>query len=155
MSESDTRIQEEPRPTSFSRRNFLKFAAGGIAGATLVGAARSSVLPIPGWPTDNEVPLEDLEENTFARHLGEDFTFQRDSLETVDLELVEVSNFLSKPGWTTGDTFSAVFRGPKDRPLNQATYAVEHKSIGAFSLFIVPIYPDSNAANYEAIFNRI
>jgi len=59
------------------------------------------------------------------------------------------------PEPSSDDSFSVVFRGARDRPLHQATYSVDHTSLGTFPLFVVPIYPDADALNYEAIFNRM
>jgi len=48
--------------------------------------------------------------------------------------------------------FSIVFRGPRNVVLPQRIYEVEHDTIGAFPLFLVPIGPDQEGMLYEAIF---
>lgn len=47
------------------------------------------------------------------------------------------------------DPFSLVFRGPKETPLGQRTYVIEHDVTGPLEVFLVPI----GFAEYEAVFN--
>ena len=138
-----------------SRRRFLKYAAGGMAGIALItlDSGRSiSKLSIESAAIDS---LNHLEKSVFAQHLGEIFTIRRGALDTVDIELVEVSDFLHKDIHPVSESFSIVFRGSKYQPLEQGTYEVEHSAIGTFFLFIVPIYHEEGSLNYEAVFNRL
>lgn len=48
--------------------------------------------------------------------------------------------------------FSLVFRGPRAPILAQQTVRLEHATLGAFELFIVPIGVDAAGARYEAVF---
>ncbi len=54
-----------------------------------------------------------------------------------------------------GENYSLLFRGALDRPLSSGTYEFEHRRLGAFGLFIVPMRSDGRNAYYEAVFNRI
>ena len=49
--------------------------------------------------------------------------------------------------------FSVVLRGPREQPLRQGTFAVEHPSRGRLQIFLVPIARSAAAIDYEAIFN--
>lgn len=141
--------------TDPSRRRFLKYAAGGMAGIALftLDSGRSiSKLGIEAATMDS---INRLERPIFAQHLGEIFTIRRGALDTVDIELIEVSDFLNKDTHPVSESFSIVFRGPRYHPIEQGTYEVEHSVIGTFFLFIVPIYPKEGSLNYEAVFNRL
>jgi hypothetical protein len=48
--------------------------------------------------------------------------------------------------------FSLIFRGPPAVLLPQRIYRLEHATLGAFELFIVPLGPDAQGLRYEAIF---
>ena len=37
----------------------------------------------------------------------------------------------------------------------ELTYRFEHRKIGSFNLFIVPMSGDRNGEHYEAVFNRL
>jgi hypothetical protein len=93
-----------------------------------------------------------LTENEFSKHVNTKF---RVAVEPpVELELTEVKGYLSKPNEQTGmERFSAFFRGPGDRYLQQKVYALEHEQMGAFELFLVPVSQDQTGLRYEAVFN--
>ena len=144
----------DPDKHSVSRRQFLKVAAGGIAGAAvLTSGADGFTSLVAGGPTP-QVLLKDLKKSAFAQHLGEDFKIRKGLLETVDFKLIEVSG-IAYALTSTEESFSVVFRGPHDLPLKQDTYMVEHKAIGAYPLLIVPVYYDGDGLHYEAVFNRL
>lgn len=49
--------------------------------------------------------------------------------------------------------FALTFRGgPPGRYLPQRTYTLEHETLGALPIFLVPISPDAEGIRYEAIF---
>ena len=88
----------------------------------------------------------------FARQLHSHFQVERHGASPVSLELVEAGDVVFS-GPT--ETFSILFRGPPDVFLPQATYQLEHDSIGFFDLFTVPIRAEPDGTYYEAIFNRL
>jgi hypothetical protein len=49
-------------------------------------------------------------------------------------------------------SFSLVFYGPPHPVLPQRIYRFEHATLGSFDLFIVPIGPEGEAMQYEAVF---
>ncbi len=138
-----------------SRRDFVKFAGKGA-----LGIAFLSVTPIGSTrfltesPDPNDI-VQHLRRSTFGGHLGEDFRVVKGAFDGVNLELVEVADAGPKAVASSQETFSIVFRGPNDQPLEQSTYMVEHQAFGTFPLFIVPTYGKSDGAHYEAVFNRM
>jgi hypothetical protein len=70
----------------------------------------------------------------------------------VPVELVSATEL---PG--QGSCFSLIFRAAADAPLAQCTYRVEHPSLGAFPLFLVPLGPseDDGRMELQAIVNRL
>jgi hypothetical protein len=56
---------------------------------------------------------------------------------------------------TTQEQFSLIFYGPKDVPLAQGTFELEHEKMGRFAIFLVPMNPDQRGPRYQAVFNRL
>lgn len=48
--------------------------------------------------------------------------------------------------------FTLTFRGPADPPLPQATYQLDHESLGSHGIFLVPIARGEDGSSYEAVF---
>jgi len=94
-----------------------------------------------------------LTEKEFSQHLGTRFRVKLDPKE-VELELVEVEGYVSKPNEQKGlERFSVFFGGPGDVFLRQGIYRMEHERMGEFEIFIVPIRQEQNGFRYEAVFN--
>lgn len=55
-------------------------------------------------------------------------------------------------GRSVAAPFALLFYGPGERLLPQRIYRLEHATLGAFDLFIVPLGPDAQGLRYEAIF---
>ncbi len=53
----------------------------------------------------------------------------------------------------TREPFSLIFLGPMTTVLPQKTYLVEHEKMGAMEIFLVPIGPNGNGMQYQAVFN--
>jgi hypothetical protein len=77
----------------------------------------------------------------FAPFVETTFRFLPDAQSRHDLELVEALALPRPESWPFRDPFRLVFHGPADLDLAQRTYAVEHDSLGAFDLFVVPQEP--------------
>lgn len=93
-----------------------------------------------------------LTEAEFSKHVNTKFRVATEP--PVELELTEVKGYLSKAHEETGmERFSAFFRGPSDRYLEQKTYSIEHEQMGVFDLFLVPVNQDQSGFRYEAVFN--
>lgn len=88
---------------------------------------------------------------TYVPLVGSSFDVERPDGEHVAVELVGAT---SLPG--RGECFSLLFRGPADAPLDQRTYLVEHRVLGEFPLFLVPLGPGEDGAHqFEAVVNRL
>ena len=92
--------------------------------------------------------LETLTKEIWTDCLNEGFIIAR----SIEMELVEVNSLGHKHPRAEREPFSLVFRGPKAPVLIQKIYPVEHQSLGALDLFLVPIGPDGEGMRYEAIF---
>ena len=96
-----------------------------------------------------------LTEKEFSRHLNTKFRVRVDAARQIELELVEVKGYASKPDEQGGmERFSAFFHGPGER-LPQRTYSLEHERMGTFDLFLVPVGRDKSGFRYEAVFNYL
>jgi hypothetical protein len=103
--------------------------------------------------------LDQLTVSDFSGHVNHRFRVPLDSGEVFELELIEAdtigeSHRPASPG-IRDQAFSLIFRGPRDRPLSQQIYPIEHPTRGTLGIFLVPLGPkgDSNGLHYQAIFN--
>jgi hypothetical protein len=90
--------------------------------------------------------LETLTLDDFAPLRGERFRIAPEDAPAFDAVLVEVTEIAREPGGRA--PFSLVFQGGPTPPLVQRTYRLEHETLGAIEVFLVPVGPDS----YEAVF---
>lgn len=58
----------------------------------------------------------------------------------------------ARPG-TTRAPFALTFHGAPALRLPQRIYRLEHATLGAMEIFLVPIAADAKASQYEAVFN--
>ena len=106
----------------------------------------------------NLKPLAQLTCANFADAVKTKFRVWIAPEDSLELELMQVT----KPRITvTGgarnaayENFALLFQGPSGRPLPQQLYFFESEALGRFELFIVPVSSDSQAAQYQATFNR-
>lgn len=89
--------------------------------------------------------------DTFSGHVGTRFLMHYGDSRTAELELISVSDVGSSPRQIQ---FSLEFQGPGDAPIAQGIYRIEHNTLGALELFLVPIGRNQTGVRYEAIFNR-
>lgn len=68
------------------------------------------------------------------------------------LELVAVNEANYSP---RVENFSLLFRGPLAPVLPQRIYHLKHDTLGSVEIFLVPLGPDGEGMQYEAIFNRL
>ncbi len=98
--------------------------------------------------------LEKLTHKDFAKHLNQRFRLRSEDGE-LQLELIEATAIRTSGKRPDGvrAPFSLVFRGPKEVPLAQMMYDIEHQAMGNLGLFMVPIGPDDQGMLYEVVFN--
>jgi len=135
------------------RREFIKTTSAavlalGVAPGTLASKPR----PRSVVGRKRPVPLSNLHYADFAEQLDTPFLVTGSSGGELPLLLAEAEDLRHRFG---AENFSIVFHGPSDQPLAQGTYQFEHRSLGAFMLFIVPMRGDGRKASYEAVFNRV
>ncbi len=70
-----------------------------------------------------------------------------DSGKVLSLQLFEVT---ARPAPRDYEQYSALFRGPAEPVLPQATYLMKHPAFGELPLFIVPVARDATSVTYEA-----
>jgi len=96
--------------------------------------------------------LDTLKKHSFDPHLNSKFEIHTESVGKVDVELVEITE--SKQA--NQDSFSVIFRGPKDKIFEQKIHHVKHPKMGEFDLFLVPIiHPKQDGMYYQAAFCRL
>ncbi len=88
-----------------------------------------------------------------TRLVGTQFRVLTAAAEGIELELAQ-TNSKPEPG-ARFECFSLVFKGPVGRMLRQGTYRFEHRQLGGFDLFIVPVGQETGACLYQADFNRL
>jgi len=92
-----------------------------------------------------------LTADEFASQVNSRFRLIAGPESAMDVELIE---FTAGSKSAHQEAFSIVFRAPVEAPLEQRIYRLEHESMGAFELFLVPIGKSPEGVSYEAVFNR-
>jgi hypothetical protein len=80
----------------------------------------------------------------FKLHLGPD--------QTLPAHLIEAQPIRSAAA-PEREPFSLVFKGPAEPLLPQCIYRLEHPSLDALDVFLVPIRRTPEGVQYEAVFN--
>ena len=103
--------------------------------------------------------LESLTAEDFRARLGDEHRVvpgEAAASEAVEVVLVldSVTDLPTEPGRPRAP-FDVVFRAPMGTDLGQGTYRVEHATVGAMQLFLVPIGPSPDRAGmlYQAVFS--
>ena len=95
------------------------------------------------------IPIQD-----FASHQNEDFALDIENAGlSLKMKLIEISEIGSPKPQEKRRAFSLVFLGPSDYLLNQQIYRLTHPKMGELNLFLVPIGPNQEGLQYEAVFN--
>jgi hypothetical protein len=97
---------------------------------------------------------------TFSTQLNTPFRVHLSRITALEVELVEVTgkgalDGQQPPAAARQERFSIVFRGPRDKRLQQGIYQMQHDQLGALDLFLVPVGQDQDGVYYEAVFNRL
>jgi hypothetical protein len=97
----------------------------------------------------SSLDLANLTPGDFEPHLGEDFSL-RNAAGEFSLRLVEIRKLGAAK--RAGGAFALEFAARADRVLPQATYPLEHRTLGTLALFLVPLGPKAAGMIYEAVF---
>jgi uncharacterized protein DUF6916 len=92
--------------------------------------------------------------SVFAALRGGTFVVRLPGGAAQDLELVDVRD-LGRRQTPHGEmsNYGLTFLGRMRAPLAQATYRLEHPTLGVLDVFLVPSGQDGDGVRYEAIFN--
>src|SRR5262245_24529538 len=111
-------------------------------------------------PPEIEAERADFSEEVFSRYINTDFRIMTSLFTLIHLELIKVSRWDPESGLKVGktaklDTFSVIFRGPRNTKLESRTYRVSHAAMGTFELFLSPVNDHRKERFYQAVFNRL
>ena len=142
-----------------SRRNFLKTGTMGLlcAGVPAVFAKVAVGNPIATGGVPGRTAFS-FTRDTFTPHVNTTFRIQTGS-RAVNVRLTKITDLKSisrTPARFAGkESFSLVFNDlNRTQFLTQDTYVIEHKALGRFSMFLVPVGKSTNR-QYEAIIIRV
>ena len=93
----------------------------------------------------------EFDRDRFAAVSGSAFKLTANDV-AIDLELVEVSEPREKPHQIT---FSLLFLAPEACAVNQGLYDLDHPTLGAMQLFLVPVGMENGRMQLEAVFNLL
>jgi hypothetical protein len=102
---------------------------------------------------------ERLTEENFSRYLYSRFRIYTSPLTAINLDLIDVKHWDSastkQPANAARlDSFSILFRGPRNIALESKIYRITHDQMGTFDLFISPVNDRKKQRLYQAVFNR-
>jgi hypothetical protein len=97
--------------------------------------------------------LEKLTAENFSPLLEQEFQIELEHNKTLLVRLIEVSINNQSEQREGRQSFSIIFRGPRDFPFEQGTYQVSNETLGEVHIFLVPIGPDEKGLCMEAVFN--
>ena len=90
----------------------------------------------------------------FAALLGDVFTVVVGDGALVELTLDDVQRHGVNEGAPRAEPFSLLFSSPPSSTLAQATWTLQHGTLGDTAIFLVPIGPRPDGRmGYEAVFN--
>jgi hypothetical protein len=90
--------------------------------------------------------------DAFAESVNTSFAARSDEHPAFALELVSVTSHASSE---VQESFSLTFRAPQDAPSVQGIYRLEHQTLPAMDIFLVPVKRDDSGVSFEAVFNYL
>lgn len=90
--------------------------------------------------------------HTFAERVRTTFAARGEQGGAFALELLDVQQVGASE---SHGSFSLMFRAPADVPPEQGSYRLEHQSLSAMELFLVPVKRDATGVFFEAVFNTL
>lgn len=86
----------------------------------------------------------------FVERLNTTFAMRVNDATDVALELVGVDDHASSE---IQQAFSLMFRASPDAPAEQGSYRLDHDTLPAMEIFLVPVRRDHDGLFFEAVFN--
>jgi hypothetical protein len=145
------------RSLKVSRAAFLKACGLVLVGARVDASALLDSCVQPSSTTESDgtgglFTLHSANAERFRQQLNTSFTVRAADGASVDLVLAKVSE---RPITRNVEQFSLIFHAPAGTTVSHGTYGFQHRALGAFELFIVPIgAPDDRRTVYQACFSR-
>lgn len=96
--------------------------------------------------------LAELTHTDFDPLVGSTFQLRLNAAENLPLVLTQVRVASQTPAAPQRRGFSLIFGSALPGHVPQHTYALEHPVLGALDLFIVPIGPNADGMQYQAVF---
>ena len=96
--------------------------------------------------------VDQLTRERFFEYLNTPFRLLDVPLLGLALTLAQVSDLRTNQRY---ESFSLLFHGSVEWPLQQRIYQLEHDQLGKMELFLVPVGRDEEVFHYEAVFNRM
>ena len=100
--------------------------------------------------------LDQVTRADFAQYLGQPFRIECGG-RAVEAELANVTGLgFNSPAEAPRDqreSFSLLFRAPKQWRYPQSIYRLSHARLGTLDVFLVPLGPDEHGMRLEAVFN--
>lgn len=93
-----------------------------------------------------------FDRDKFAEVLGTSFVLKAADGKAMTIELVEVSEAKERPHQLS---FAIVFLTPEASIVEQGLYDLEHETLGAMQLFLVPIGMSDGRMRLESVFNML
>jgi hypothetical protein len=155
---------QKEKAMAVTRRRFLKTGsivaiAAGAAGIPIEAAAKAlKESKTSETAKAAAVPMSAVthfDMAAFAQYLNTEFVMSHIGATTTVMKLTEIKNWRKETDKKRGECFSLVFSTSENTELVQNTYSIEHRSLGTFSLLIVPAGKTGNTYHYEALFNRL
>lgn len=98
---------------------------------------------------DKPLRLED-----FADKVGQDFRLSEPGMPQVSFNLTRSEALpAARAPFATRPPFSLIFLARTAIVLPQRLYRLEHATLGALTIFLVPIGRSAEGVNYQAVFN--
>ena len=135
-----------------SRRDFLK---KGSLVALVAGAPLALAEKVIASEPKSTAPALGFSQADFERLLNTSFLI-KEGTRGVPVKLIAVDDWRRTEDFGKDkECFGLRFRGRGTTRLKQNTYSIEHSSLGSFSLLLVPVGPNDEGRQYEAIINHV
>jgi hypothetical protein len=140
---------------SLNRREFM-WACGGTVAALSWGAAPAG----PGMEGKTWM-IPELSREFFEKLVGETFWVAPEAGKEAALKLAKVVDTTprapeGRPCPVRTESFSAMFAGAPEMPLQQGIHTFRHPAVGETALFLVPVVSATpEVRRYEVVVNRL
>lgn len=99
---------------------------------------------------------EPMTREWFLPHVQSKFDADMENVGRLPLELVQVSaatTLVDREHHVKYNSFTLLFRGPKDMPEESKVFRLRHKALGSLDLFLSTVGRHKDRVEYEAVFS--